>query len=78
LFFDQRLAYLLTTGFFNKDKPWDKVVAVSTTKAANALEQALKDRSNTASSSGTSIMRTPEQDKTSKANIDSMRGIFGK
>ena len=78
MFFDERLAYLLSTGFFEKGKSWTKAAQSKITKEVSELERVLKDKSNTASLSGTSVLRTAEQDKTSRDNIDAMRGIFGK
>jgi len=78
MFFDERLAYLLSTGFFEKGKPWTKAAQSKVTKEISELERVLKDRSNTASLTGSSVLRSPEQEKTIKDNIDSMRGIFGK
>ncbi len=78
MFFDTRLAYLLETGFFEKGKPWTKAAQVKTTKEVSELEKVLKDKSNTASKTGAPVIRTAEQDKTSKDNIDAMRGIFEK
>lgn len=78
MFFDERLAYLLSTGFFEKGKPWTKAAQSKVTKEVSELERILKDRSNTASLTGSSVLRSPEQEKTIKDNIDSMRGVFGK
>jgi hypothetical protein len=74
-FFDQRLAYLYSTGFFEKGKPWNKIATAKVTKEVNALEEALKHQT---SKAGITTMRNTELDKTSKDNIESMRGIFGR
>ncbi len=77
MFFDERLAYLYATGFFDKGKPWTKVSQAKLTKDITELEKALDKKKNTLGLSGTTVLRTPEQEKTVKDNIDSMRGIFG-
>lgn len=77
-FFDERLAYLYATGFFEKDKPWTKAAQSKTTKEISELERALKSKNNTESKVGSPILRGIQQDKTTKDNIDSMRDIFGK
>ena len=77
IFFDQRLAYLYSTGFFEKGKPWTKAVQSKATKEISDLEKALDKKKNTGSGSGAPVMRSPEQEKTVKDNIDSMRGVFG-
>lgn len=77
-FFDERLAYLYATGFFEKDKPWTKAAQSKTTKEISELERALKSKNNTESKVGNPILRGIQQDKTTKDNIDSMRDIFGK
>jgi hypothetical protein len=76
IFFDQRLAYLYTTGFFDKNKPWTKAVQSKATKEISDLERALDKKKNTGSGTGVPVLRNPEQDKTVKDNIDSMRGVF--
>jgi hypothetical protein len=76
MFFDERLAYLYATGFFEKGKPWNKVAQVKTTKEISDLEKALAKQKNTTGTIGTPVLRSPEQEKTIKDNIDSMRGIF--
>lgn len=78
MFFDERLAYLYATGYFDKNKPWTKASQAKTTKEISALETALKSKNNTGSQTGAPTLRTIELDKTTKDNIDSMRGIFGK
>lgn len=78
IFFDSRLAYLLETGFFEKGKTWTKAGMAKTTKEITELEAALKNRNNTTSISGSPVIKSLEEDKTVKSNIDSMRGIFGK
>ena len=77
MFFDERLAYLYATGFFEKNKPWTKATQSKITKEISEFERALKDKSNTASRVGAPVTRTSEQDKNSRDNIDSMRGLFG-
>ena len=77
-FFDTKLAYLLATDFFEKGKTWTKVTNAKTTKEVSELEKTLQSKSNTASKTGAPVLRSPEQDKTTKDNIDSMRGVFGK
>jgi hypothetical protein len=78
-FFDTRLAYLLETGFFEKGKTWTKAGQAKVTKEATELERVLKSKGgNTDSKIGSPVLRSPELDKTTKDNIDSMRGIFGK
>jgi hypothetical protein len=76
MFFDERLAYLFSTGFFEKGKLWTKAAQAKTTKEITELEKALRSKSNTASQVGSPVLRSPEQDKTLKDNIDSLRGIF--
>jgi hypothetical protein len=76
--FDMKLSYLLETGFFEKGKTWTKAAQAKVTKEVSNLEKVLKDKSNTASKTGSTILRSPEQDKTSRDNIESMRGILGK
>lgn len=76
IFFDSRLAYLLETGFFEKGKTWSKASQAKTTKEISALETELKNRSTT--TIGSPVIKTPEQDKTTRDNIESMRGVFGK
>jgi hypothetical protein len=76
VFFDSRLAYLLETGFFEKGKAWNKASQAKTTKEISALETELKNRS--ASTIGSPVIKTPDQDKTTRDNIESMRGVFGK
>jgi len=76
MFFDERLAYLFSTGYFDKGKLWTKAAQAKTTKEITELERALKSKSNTGSPVGTPVLRNPEQDKTLKDNIDSLRGIF--
>jgi len=76
MFFDERLAYLYATGFFDKGKLWTKAAQAKTTKEITELERALKSKNNTASGVGSPALRSPEQDKTLKDNIDSLRGIF--
>lgn len=76
MFFDERLAYLYATGFFEKGKLWTKASAAKVTKTINSLEEALEKKKNTLGSVGQPVMRNPEQDKTAKDNIDAMRGIF--
>jgi len=78
IFFDAKLAYLLETGFFEKGKPWTKAGLAKTTKEVSELEKVLKQKKNTGSLTGTPVIVNAEQDKTSKDNIDSMRGIFSK
>jgi len=78
MFFDSRLAYLLETGYFEKGKPWNKASQAKTTAEISELEKALQDKSNTASKTGAHVLRSLEEDKTAKDNIESMRGIFGK
>jgi len=78
MFFDSRLAYLLETGYFEKGKAWNKASQAKTTTSISDLEKAIQDKSNTVSKAGTHVLRSLEEDKTTKANIDSMRGIFGK
>ena len=77
MFFDERLAYLYSTGFFEKGKPWNKVANVKTTKEISELEKALQKQRNTSGTVGSPTLRNPEQEKATKDNIDSMRGIFG-
>jgi hypothetical protein len=77
MFFDSRIAYLLETGYFEKDKPWNKASQAKVTSEISDLEKALKDKSNTASKTGAHVLRSLEEDKTSKDNIESMRGMFG-
>ena len=55
MFFDARVAYLLHTGYFEKDKPWDKIKNIKTSKEASELEDYLSDKSNTASRSGINL-----------------------
>ena len=74
IFFDSRLAYLYETGFFDKTKPWTKASQAKVTKEVSDLESAIKK--NTLTNVGTPVIRSAEQDKTAKDNIDSMRGIF--
>jgi len=74
IFFDSRLAYLYETGFFDKTKPWTKASQAKITKEVSELESAIKK--NTLTNVGTPVIRSPEQDKTSRENIESMRGIF--
>jgi hypothetical protein len=76
VFFDSRLAYLYETGFFDKGKSWTKASQAKTTKEVTNLEKAIESRKNTLSTTGTSVLRSPEIDKTAKDNIDAMRGIF--
>ena len=76
MFFDERLAYLYSTGFFDKDKPWTKASQAKVTKEISALEAALEKKKNTGTTSGTSTFKTQAQDKTSRDNIESMRGLF--
>lgn len=47
LTFDAKLAYLYETGFFEKDKTWDKVKNVKVSKEASELERHLSSKSNT-------------------------------
>jgi len=77
IFFDERLAYLYATGFFDKNKPWTKASQAKVTKEITGLEKAIKDRSNTGGKVGSPVLKTPEEDKKVKDNIESMRGIFG-
>jgi len=76
MFFDSKLAYLLETGFFDKGKPWTKFTQTKVTKDITDLEKVLQKKNNTATTTGSYTMRTPEQEKTVKDNIDSMRGIL--
>jgi len=78
MFFDERLAYALATGFFEKGKPWNKAGQAKTTKEISALETALKSKNNTESRTGAPTLRTAELDKTTKDNLDSMRGLFAR
>jgi hypothetical protein len=79
MFFDSRIAYLLETGYFEKGKVWNKVSQAKTTTEISELEKALQGKSNTGTKSGSHVIKTlTEEDKTSKSNIDSMRGIFDK
>lgn len=52
LLFDTKVAYLVETGFFEKDKPWDKIKTVKTTKEASELEDRLSSLKNTDSTKG--------------------------
>lgn len=78
MFFDSRLAYLLETGYFVKGATWNKASQAKVTTEISDLEKALQDKSNTVSKTGTHVLRSAEEDKISKSNIDSMRGIFDK
>lgn len=78
IYFDSKLAYLLETGFFEKGKPWNKAGQAKVTKEITSLESALESKKNTKTSLGSPVISNLEQDKTSKDNIDSMRGIFGR
>jgi hypothetical protein len=78
MFFDERLAYLFATGYFNKGKTWDKVVNVKATKTITELEKAIESKRNTGTTVGHTVLQNANIDPTSKSNIDSMRGIFGK
>jgi hypothetical protein len=79
MFFDSRIAYLLETGYFEKGKTWNKLTQAKTTTEISELEKALQNKSNTASRVGSHVLKSlTEEDKTSKNNIDSMRGIFNK
>ena len=55
MFFDSRIAYLLHTGYFEKDKPWDKIKNIKTSKEASELEDYLSDYKNTSSRSGINL-----------------------
>lgn len=76
IFFDSRLAYLYETGFFEKGKAWNKASQAKVTKEISALEKAISK--STAAKTGTPVIRSSEQTKTEKDNIDAMRGIFTK
>lgn len=78
IFFDSKLAYLLETGFFEKGKPWTKASLSKTTKEVSELEKVLSSKKNTGSSMGSPVILNIEQEKTTRDNIESMRGIFGK
>lgn len=78
IFFDSKLAYLLETGFFEKGKPWTKASMSKTTKEVSELEKVLSSKKNTVSSMGSPVILNIEQEKTTRDNIESMRGIFGK
>jgi hypothetical protein len=78
IYFDARLAYLLETGFFEKGKPWEKAGKAKTTKEVSELEKILESKRNTGSTSGHPAVFNVEQEKTTRDNIESMRGIFGK
>jgi len=77
MFFDERLSYLYATGFFEKEKTWSKATQSKVTTQISELEKALEKNKNTQSSSGISTIQNQQIDKTSKDNIESMRGIFG-
>jgi hypothetical protein len=55
MFFDSRIAYLLHTGYFEKDKPWDKIKNIKTSKEASELEDYLSSKNNTGSRSGMNL-----------------------
>lgn len=74
MFFDERLSYLLITGFFDKGKPWTKASQAKVTKEISDLEQAIKSK--TEETVGNPVLRNPKEEKTTKDNIDSMRGLF--
>lgn len=75
--FDAKLAYLVETGFFEKDKPWDKMKNIANTKKASALEKHLDTKKNTGSSSGTSVVRNMDQSQVNiKKLIDSTKSIL--
>jgi len=78
IFFDSKLAYLLETGFFEKGKVWTKASMSKTTKEVSELEKVLSSKKNTGSSIGNHVTLNIEQEKTTRDNIESMRGIFGK
>jgi hypothetical protein len=69
--FDQKLAYLLQTGFFEKGKSWDKVKTVKTTNEANELEQFLANNT-----TRTGTMRVRDTSKEAQDMIKSTASIL--
>jgi len=78
IFFDTRLAYLLETGFFDKNKPWNKLSASAVTKQVTKLEEEIKKRNSSLGSGSSNVssvfggLRTRGE----KDNIEAMRGLF--
>lgn len=75
MFFDSRIAYLLHTGYFEKDKPWDKIKNIKVSKEASELESYLSNRKNTGSRSGTNL-NLELQDQNLKEIIKSTGSIL--
>jgi hypothetical protein len=76
MYFDSRLAYLLETGFFEKNKPWNKLKNVKVTKEVSQLEEALKRNKNTGSRSGRSVGGSTMQDPSLRKTLDATRSIL--
>lgn len=75
--FDSRLAYLLETGFFEKDKPWNKIKSVKTTKEVSDLEKYLSSSKNTGSISGRAAMSIDALETASlRKTLDATRSIL--
>jgi len=75
--FDAKLAYLVETGFFEKDKPWTKIKSVKVSKEASALEEALNKKNNTVSRTGRSFEGDVHDDNI-KEIIKQTRSILNK
>lgn len=78
LYFDSKLAYLVDTGFFEKDKPWDKIKNVKTSKEASRLEEYLSDKKNTTSRKGTPPTLNTTDPQNIKDLVKSTRSILNK
>ena len=76
MYFDSRLAYLLETGFFEKNKPWNKLKNVKVTKEVSQLEEALKRNKNTGSRSGRAVGGSTMQDPSLRKTLDATRSIL--
>lgn len=78
LHFDAKLAYLVDTGFFEKDKPWDKLKTVKTSKEASRLEDYLSDKKNTTSRKGSPPSLNSTDPKKISEIVKSTRSILNK
>jgi hypothetical protein len=74
ILFDQKLAYLLVTGFFEKDKPWTKASQAKVTKEISTLEKTIQK--NTGSRTGAPVLKAPAEEKKIRDNINALRGIL--